>query len=151
MRYGFGDYLLDTQRHEFSRAGEVIPVRPKVFQALAYLLAHHDRVVRKQELLDHLWPGQSVADAALNSYIMAVRKAIGDHRPTPQLLRTVRGYGYRFVAPVEVREPAPPADRLPPGLPSGAPAPAPAHPPPSLRSAQHARRRHQARRALPRW
>jgi DNA-binding winged helix-turn-helix (wHTH) protein len=89
MRYVFGDYLLDTQYHELSRAGEPIPLRPKVFQLLAYLLAHRDRVVRKQELLDHLWPGQSVADTALNSYIMAVRKAIGDHRPAPQLLRTV--------------------------------------------------------------
>jgi DNA-binding winged helix-turn-helix (wHTH) protein len=102
MRYVFGDYLLDTQYHELSRAGEPIPLRPKVFQLLAYLLAHRDRVVRKQELLDHLWPGQSVADTALNSYIMAV-KAIGDHRPAPQLLRTVRGYGYRFAAPVQAR------------------------------------------------
>jgi DNA-binding winged helix-turn-helix (wHTH) protein len=128
MRDVFGEYLLDIQRHELSRAGEPIPLRPKVFQALAHLLAHRDRVVRKQELLDHLWPGQSVADTSLNSYIMAVRKAIGDQRPTPQLLRTVRGYGYRFVAPVEVQEPAPPADRLPSGPYSKEPTLAPAHP-----------------------
>jgi DNA-binding winged helix-turn-helix (wHTH) protein len=115
MRYFFGEYLLDIQRHELSRAGEPIPLRPKVFQALAHLLAHRDRVVRKQELLDHLWPGQLVADTSLNSYIMAVRKAIGDQRSTPQLLRTVRGNGYRFVTPVQVQEPVPPADRLPSG------------------------------------
>jgi class 3 adenylate cyclase/DNA-binding winged helix-turn-helix (wHTH) protein/tetratricopeptide (TPR) repeat protein len=128
MRYVFGDYLLDTQRREFSLAGEAVPLRPKVFQVLAYLLAHRDRVVRKQELLDHLWPGQYVADTALNSYIMAVRKAIGDQWPTPQLLRTVRGYGYRFVAPVRVQEPVSPAVGLPSGPFPKEPTLAPAHP-----------------------
>ena len=102
MRYSFGDYLLDTQRYEFSRAGEPIPLRPKVFQVLAHLLAYRDRVVLKQELLEHVWPEQYVGDAALNSYIMAVRKAIGDDGHTHRLLRTVRGRGYRFVADVAI-------------------------------------------------
>jgi DNA-binding winged helix-turn-helix (wHTH) protein len=132
MRYVFGEYLLDTQRHEFSRAGEPVPLRPKVFQVLAYLLVHRDRMVRKRELLDHLWPGQSVADTALNSYIMAVRKAIGDQRASPQLLHTVRGYGYRFVAPVDACDPAPPANPLPSGPPSEEQAPVPVHTSPPL-------------------
>jgi DNA-binding response OmpR family regulator len=38
MRYVFGDYCLDTQRYELSRAGVLIPLRPKVFQVLAYLI-----------------------------------------------------------------------------------------------------------------
>jgi hypothetical protein len=59
---------------------------------------------------------------------MAVRKAIGDHRPTPQLLRTVRGYGYRFVAPVEVHESTSPAEPLRSGLPFGEPVLTPEHP-----------------------
>jgi DNA-binding response OmpR family regulator len=43
MRYVFGDYRLDTQRYELSRAGVLIPLRPKVFQVLAYLIAQRDR------------------------------------------------------------------------------------------------------------
>lgn len=118
MLYRFGDYFLDTQRYELSRAGESIPLRPKVFQVLAYLLAHRDRVVLKEELLEHLWPSQYVGDAALNSYIMAVRRAIGDHGHTQQLLRTIRGRGYRFLAPVAEREQE--KQELPPdGPPSG--------------------------------
>jgi class 3 adenylate cyclase/tetratricopeptide (TPR) repeat protein len=127
MRYGFGDYLLDTQRYEFSRAGEPIPLRPKVFQMLAYLLAHRDRVVLKEELLEHLWPDQYVEDTALNSYIMAVRRAIGDHGDTQRLLRTVRGRGYRFLAPVEEREQGPPADGPRSGCSTVEEAPALAH------------------------
>jgi len=102
MVYVFGAYRLDTQRYELTHAGVPIPLRPKVFQVLSYLLAHHDRVVSKEELLDQLWPGQFVGDVGLNSYIMAVRKALDDRRPPYQYIRTVRGHGYRFVADIEL-------------------------------------------------
>jgi DNA-binding winged helix-turn-helix (wHTH) protein/tetratricopeptide (TPR) repeat protein len=114
MRYLCGDYCLDTQRYELHRGSVPIPLRPKVYQVLAYLLTHADRVVLKQELLEHVWPGQFVGDAALNSYIMDIRKALGDDGYSQRLLRTVRGRGYRFVASVEVQDPAPaePPSRL---------------------------------------
>jgi hypothetical protein len=65
MRYVFSDYTLDTQQYELRCAGALIPLRPKVFHLLAYLLAHRDRVVPRQELCDHLWPKQFVSDATL--------------------------------------------------------------------------------------
>jgi DNA-binding winged helix-turn-helix (wHTH) protein/class 3 adenylate cyclase len=110
MRYVFGEYSLDTQRYELARAGVLIPLRPKVFQLLAYLITQRDRVVLKQELLEHLWPAQYVGDAALNCYIMAVRQALGDSGQRQQVIRTVRRRGYRFVAPVEEQESAPRAE-----------------------------------------
>lgn len=94
MPYIFGDYLLDTQRYKLHKAGEPMPLQPKAFQVLAYLLAHRDRVVLKQELLEHLWPDQFVGDAALNCYITAVRQAIGDSGHTQRLIgrrSTTRG------------------------------------------------------------
>src|SRR5215831_13694958 len=112
MRYVFGDYSLDTQRYELHRAGTRLHLRPKGFQVLAYLLAHRDRVVPKAELLEQVWPEQFIGDATLNSCIMAVRKALGDRGRTPRFLHTVHGQGYRFVAPVEVREHLP-ADAAP--------------------------------------
>src|SRR5919106_800852 len=124
MRYVFGHYVLDTLRYELRQAGAVIPLRPQVFQVLAYLLAHRDRVVLKQELLEHLWPGQYVGDAALNYSIMEVRKALGDDGHIQRLLRTVRGRGYRFVAPVEVQDQMSSAD-LPQAVPLLVAAPGP--------------------------
>jgi DNA-binding winged helix-turn-helix (wHTH) protein/tetratricopeptide (TPR) repeat protein len=123
MRYVFGDYSLDTQRYELSRAGALIALRPKVFQVLAYLLAQRDRVVLKQELLEHLWPAQYVGDAALNSYIMAVRQALGDSGQRQRVIRTVRGRGYRFVAPVEEQESGHQAEPLDRGGPAAEEAP----------------------------
>jgi DNA-binding winged helix-turn-helix (wHTH) protein len=101
MRYRFGDRVLDASCYELQRGGEAVPLRPKAFQILAYLLAHHDRVVSKQELLESFWPGQFVEEATLNSCIMAVRKTLGDSGPTPRFVQTVRGRGFRFVAPAQ--------------------------------------------------
>jgi len=116
MRYVFGDYVLDTQRAELHGAGEPIKLRRKVFQVLAYLVAHRDRVVPKQEILEHLWPDQFVGDAALKSCITALRKALGEEGRTPRFVRTLHGQGYRFVAAVEEQEHLP-ADDATPALP----------------------------------
>src|SRR5215471_7308535 len=132
MLYVFGAYDLDPQRYELHHAGVLVPLRPKVFQVLAYLVARHDRVVRKEELLEALWPGQFVGDVGLNTYIMEVRKALGDRRPPHQWLRTVRGQGYRFVAPVEVHDHAPPPSPHPARPLSGLEVPARTLPAPAM-------------------
>jgi DNA-binding winged helix-turn-helix (wHTH) protein len=125
MRYLFADYCLDTQRYELYQAGVPIALSPKVFQVLAYLVAQGDRVVGKEELLEHLWPGQYVGDGALHSYIMAVRKVLGDRGDRPRWLRTVRGRGYRLVVPAEVQDPVQPT-----GPPLAVPPPVAECPPP---------------------
>ena len=116
MRYCFGDYVLDTQRAELHGAGAPIKLRRKVFQVLAYLLAHHDRVVPKQELLEHLWPEQFVGDEALKACMKTLRQALGERGRTPRFVRTLHGQGYRFVAPVAVQEPLPAEPRHRPAL-----------------------------------
>jgi len=103
MLYVFGEWTLDTQRYELSRAGRVSRLRRKAFQVLAYLLAHPDRVVSKQELCEQVWPQQFISDAALESTIKAVRQAIGDSGREQRLIQTVYGQGYRLIAPVEER------------------------------------------------
>ena len=100
MRYTFDDYALDTQRHEFWCRDARVKLRPKVFQVLAYLLEHRDRVVSKDELLEQLWPGQFIGDGSLNACLMAVRKAVGDSGQNQRYIQTLHGRGYRFIADV---------------------------------------------------
>src|SRR5881628_877033 len=107
--YVFGEWTLDTQRYELSRAGCVRRLRRKAFQVLTYLLAHPDRVVAKQELCEQVWPQQFISDAALESTIKAVRQAIGDSGRGQRLIQTVYGQGYRFVAAVTTVDSGPPA------------------------------------------
>jgi DNA-binding winged helix-turn-helix (wHTH) protein/tetratricopeptide (TPR) repeat protein len=109
MRYIFGDCILDTERYELLRASVRIPLRPKVFQLLAYLITHRDRVVVKDELIEHLWPKQFVGDAVLKSCIMTARKVVGDAGRSQRIIQTLHGHGYRFVAAVAAAEQSPPA------------------------------------------
>ena len=64
-------------RQELRRAGTVVPLEPQVFDVLACLLRHRDRIVSKDELFESVWQGRIVSDAALNSRISAARRAIG--------------------------------------------------------------------------
>lgn len=110
MHYVFGDCTLDTERYELRRAGVRIPLRPKVFQLLVYLIVHCNRVVVKDELVTHLWPNQFIGDAALKSCIMTARKAVGDAGRSQRIIQTLHGHGYRFVAVVTTEEEPPPTD-----------------------------------------
>src|SRR5919108_60796 len=114
MRYVFGNYTLDTLCYELRRAGTPVPLRPKVFHLLAYLLAHRDRIVPRQELCEHLWPHQFVSDATLDACLAQARQAVGDRGRTQRVIQTRHGYGYRFVAAVSVHDgPAGEDDRRP--------------------------------------
>ena len=107
MIYAFGQYELDTRVYELRRSGEVRAVEPQVFDVLAYLVSNRDRVVSKDELLEKLWPDRFVSETTLTSRLKEARKAVGDTGQSQSVIRTARGRGYRFVAPVqELGDPA---------------------------------------------
>ena len=98
----FGAYALDTHLYELRHHGERRPLGPQVFNVLAYLIAHRDQVVTKEELFEHAWPDQIVSDATLHQHVTAARRAIGDSGQRQHIIKTLRGRGYRFIAHVEV-------------------------------------------------
>src|SRR5262249_2337786 len=112
MRYTFGDYTLDTHQYALCHAGIPLKLQPKVFDLLAYLIQHHDRVVTRQELFDILWPAQYVSEDALDRIIVLARRAVGDSGRAQRVIETVHGRGYRCVALVEEYSPAAPGDTL---------------------------------------
>ncbi len=101
MRLGFAGYEIDLRRQELRREGQVVHVEPQVFDLLLHLLRNRDRVVSKDELLDAVWNGRIVSEAALSSRINAARKAIGDDGERQALIRTVHKRGFRFMGAVE--------------------------------------------------
>jgi pimeloyl-ACP methyl ester carboxylesterase len=110
MVYRFEDCELDPARFELRRDGAGVHVERQVFDVLAYLLAHRERVVTKAELLDAIWGDRFVSDSALTSRLKDARRAIGDDGRGQRLISTVHGVGYRFVAAVvDENAPAPPA------------------------------------------
>src|SRR5262245_43496417 len=94
---------VDNDAYEIWRRGSLVPVEPQVFDLLVQLLEHRDRVVSKDEIIERVWNGRIVSDAALNSRIKAVRQAIGDDGATQACIRTIRRRGFRVVAEVTER------------------------------------------------
>src|SRR5262245_46561388 len=125
MIYRFADWVLDTQLYTLDRASQRTRLAPKVFEVLCYLIEHRDRVVSKQELCDQVWEGFAISDAALESCLRAVRLTVGDSGQAQRIIQTQRGYGYRFVADLDLL----PEDPVPAALsPEAARAPRPAPP-----------------------
>src|SRR5580765_1557717 len=102
MIYTFGSFELDTRVYELRHRGEACPVEPQVFNVLAYLAAHRDRVVSKEELLEKLWRDRLVSETTLTSRLKAARRAVGDDGKSQSVIRTIHGRGYRFVAEVRI-------------------------------------------------
>ena len=103
--YRFAGLELDTSRFQVRRDGKALAVQPQVFDVLHYLVAHHDRIVSKDELLDKVWQGRFVSEATLSSRIKAVRQLLGDTGKQQSLLLTLRHRGFRYVGPVEAELP----------------------------------------------
>jgi DNA-binding winged helix-turn-helix (wHTH) protein len=124
MTYRFGDCELDVERHELRVGGVLTAVEPQVFDVLAYLVVHRDKVVTKEELLDNVWGDRFVSESALTSRIKSARRAVADTGQSQHVIRTVHGRGYRFVAHVETeKEPAGNVGVGPPALFGPRPAP----------------------------
>jgi DNA-binding winged helix-turn-helix (wHTH) protein/pimeloyl-ACP methyl ester carboxylesterase len=117
MRFQFDNYGLDLERRELRRGGDLVQVEPQVFDLLAYLVAHRDRVASKDDLLAAVWHGRIVSESTLTSRITAARHAIGDSGEQQRFIRTVSRRGFRFVGEVREQPTAPP-----PGKPDHAPA-----------------------------
>ena len=102
MIYRFGGFTFDHDtRQLILNAGEV-HLSPKAFELLALLLAHRSRAVSKAELQQHLWPSTFVEETNVAGLVAEIRRALGDAASNPTFVRTVYGFGYRFVGEVTV-------------------------------------------------
>jgi adenylate cyclase len=100
VRYFFADYVLDTVRRELHRGSDVVPTAPQVFDLLDYLIRNRERVVSKDDLVNAIWNGRIVSDAALTTRLNAARSVIGDTGEEQRLIKTLPRKGFRFVGAV---------------------------------------------------
>jgi DNA-binding winged helix-turn-helix (wHTH) protein/tetratricopeptide (TPR) repeat protein len=95
----FGRYQLDEARRLLSRDGTRLPLEPRVFDLLAYLIQNRERAVPHQELLKQVWAGAVVERAALSVAAGKLRKAL-EAAGEASCIETVHGFGLRFRAEV---------------------------------------------------
>jgi DNA-binding winged helix-turn-helix (wHTH) protein len=102
MQWHFGPFRLDLANTCLWRAEQPVPLRPKTFDLLAYMVTHAGQLVTKEAILDAVWPETAVGDGVLKTSMGELRKALRETVKAPQWIATVHGRGYRFVALVTV-------------------------------------------------
>lgn len=101
MDYRFGPWRVATSARELWRDEELQPVARRVFECLAYLIEHRERAVGRDELVAALWGRVDVADVLVSQLIARTRKSIGDDAQNQRAIRTIPGFGYRWVMPLD--------------------------------------------------
>ena len=100
-RYQFGPFQLDTAEHRLLRNGVEVQLQLKVFETLCVLVENAGRLLKKQDLLQEVWPDTVVEENNLNKNVSLLRKALGKNTNGQSYIETVPRVGYRFVAPVK--------------------------------------------------
>jgi DNA-binding winged helix-turn-helix (wHTH) protein len=98
--YEFGPFRIDVQHCLLSRDGVPVRLTPKVFGTLLHLVESGGRVMRKQEMMDAIWPDSYVEESNLAQNIFLLRRILGEGKNDHQYIITIPGSGYRFVARV---------------------------------------------------
>jgi two-component system OmpR family response regulator len=92
-RLRYRDLEMDEDRHQVWRAGREVELSPTEFRLLRFLLLNPERVLSKQQILDHVWQYDfNGEDNVVETYVSYLRRKVDDVEP--RLLRTVRGFGY---------------------------------------------------------
>jgi DNA-binding winged helix-turn-helix (wHTH) protein len=96
--YRFGPFELDLAAAELRTGSRRIPLRPKCFDVLAYLIARRGKLVQKNTLLEDVWQDAIVSDATISRTVASIRAALEDDPAEPRYLATVSRRGYKFIA-----------------------------------------------------
>jgi DNA-binding winged helix-turn-helix (wHTH) protein len=100
--YQFAQFRLDSGERVLLRDGSPVPLTPKVFDILLFLVENRGRLVEKSLLMASLWPDTYIEDVTLVSNISDLRKALGEGENGYKFIQTVPKSGYRFVAEVVI-------------------------------------------------
>jgi predicted ATPase len=114
----FGPFRFDEINECLWRGSQAIPLRPKPFSVLKYLIEHSRILVTKQQLLNDVWPGTYVSESVLKDCIRQLRQALNDDARSPQFIETSHRRGYRFIASVVEDNALAVPSTHPPSLPS---------------------------------
>ncbi len=102
ISYEFGEFRVDAAQRAIFRAGQAVPLAPKVLETLLVLVERSGTLVTKDELMARLWPDTFVEEANLTQNVFQLRKVLGETQSKTNYIETVPRRGYRFVGKVRV-------------------------------------------------
>jgi len=111
--FAFGGFEVDEALGEVRREGHPVELHATPLRLLLYLLRNRDRVISKDELLDRVWSDTAVSEGSLSTALKEIRSALGDTGSQQRVIQTLRGQGYRLIAPVDEHPATAPATTEP--------------------------------------
>ncbi|HET9613965.1 MAG TPA: response regulator transcription factor [Candidatus Limnocylindrales bacterium] len=103
-----GRVQVDLAGHRLLRDGEPLPIKPKAFELLAFLLRNPGQAFTRDQLLEHVWGYDYAGETrTVDVHVHWLRSTLEDDAASPQFIHTVRGVGYVFRRPAEPARPAP--------------------------------------------
>jgi DNA-binding winged helix-turn-helix (wHTH) protein/pimeloyl-ACP methyl ester carboxylesterase len=113
--YIFGPFVLDTREGTLLREGRPVQLTPKAFETLVALVERSGHCLGKEELMRRVWPDSFVEENNLSQNVSQLRRALQtEGADAAQYIETIPRRGYRFNAPVAVREDAAPQEKTGP-------------------------------------
>ncbi|MGE5735497.1 MAG: winged helix-turn-helix domain-containing protein, partial [Acidobacteriota bacterium] len=100
----FENYELDQGAEELRKDGNPLKLQPQPFKVLLFLASRPGELVTRNELREHLWPGDTFVDfdLAINQAIKQIRAVLNDDADRPRIIATLPRRGYRFIAKPEL-------------------------------------------------
>ena len=112
--YEFGGFQLDRSKRLLRRLdGTPVPLTPRVFETLLFMVEHHAAVLDKERIMEAVWPDSIVEENNLAQAISKLRQVFGETPGSHNYIVTVPGRGYRFVAEVSERTATPATPEYP--------------------------------------
>jgi TolB-like protein/Flp pilus assembly protein TadD len=116
--FRFGPFQLEPNERLLLRSGRPVPLAPKLFETLLFLVQNAGHLVEKQEVISAVWKDTFVEEGSLSHSVSVLRKLLGQSSSGTKYIDTVARHGYRFIAPVNSGKPtiAKAAKARPPAL-----------------------------------
>ena len=108
----FAPFSIVPARRSLMRDGSVVSIGSRATDILLYLIAHPGELKTNQEIIKYVWPDTFVDEANLRVHVSALRKVLGDTKAEPHFIANIPGRGYTFIARVERRLAALPAEQF---------------------------------------
>jgi DNA-binding response OmpR family regulator len=95
-----GDVQVDLAGHRLLRDGVTVPLKPKAFELLSFLVRNPGQVFTRDQLLEHVWGYDYAGETrTVDVHVHWLRSRIEADPANPEFLHTVRGTGYVFRRP----------------------------------------------------
>ncbi|MFC4654071.1 winged helix-turn-helix domain-containing protein [Rheinheimera marina] len=118
MDYQIGAVRLCQRSAQLEKDGQWLHCEPKIYALLLYFCQQPDRAISRQELIDQVWQGRIVSDAAVNRAVAELRKLLEPEPKQPVYLRTVSKLGYQMTGVTPLTDSMSPEAELPAPKPS---------------------------------